>query len=831
MEDFGIRVERAALLHDIGKLVLRAQPARMNHSQAGVAFLQRYAESEDADILRAVGHHHAAALRSLSQAAPSDLSYLVYEADNLAAGSDRRALEASEQEGFSARKPLDSIFSVFGREAAAGAGEAQAPGVGAYHLQGLLAKDRPQYPQPAARVQATTAEYAELLAYLEANFQRRSPFRMEIHELTRVLEGVLSYVPSSTSLGEAADISLYDHVRLTAAYAVLLYRYLAAKGVTDYRGTLFSQAAVQALRQEETGLLVSGDLSGIQSFIYTIPSAGALKSLRGRSFYLEILMENIADEILARAGMSRSSLLYTGGGHFYLLLPHTPEARAALEEARESINDWMLAQFGSRLYLALAWTPFAAQEFLPGAEPGTRGVFRRVGELLAAEKLHRYSETQLAAMFAPESEINRTLAEGRECSICHTSAVELVPYRDEGAEACPLCEGLFRFGERLLSADVFGVAEAPVGAVSLPVPGIGRSLYLCALSEREAEAHADWVRLYVKNRVDTGERLMTHLWMGDYSARTEKGRVQEFSELAHHSGGSLAARGICRLGVLRADVDNLGAAFLAGFPAQYATLSRTAVLSRALSLFFKRYINDVCAGRLAADGEAPFSLFGREKPRERFVHIVYSGGDDVFLVGAWDDLLELSVDLYRAFRRFTGGRLHFSAGFGMFDASFPVAEMARRTGELEDAAKQYPGKNAIALFGAAASARTGRAEDRPAVYGWEEFISEVCGEKLRFLQSHFDFVEGSGAGRRIALGKSCAYRLLSLLTAAGEGIDIARFAYTLARLDPGAQAESQPAYQEVRKELYAWYRDARSREQLVTALQLMIYSVREKETR
>ncbi len=108
---------------------------------------------------------------------------------------------------------------------------------------------------------------------------------------------------------------------LTAAYAVMLYRYLAAKGVTDYRGALFSRDSAQALRQETAGLLVSGDLSGIQAFIYTIPSAGALKSLRGRSFYLEILMENIADEILARAGMSRSSLLYTGSGHFYLLLP------------------------------------------------------------------------------------------------------------------------------------------------------------------------------------------------------------------------------------------------------------------------------------------------------------------------------------------------------------------------------------------------------------------------------------------------------------------------------------------------------------------------------
>ena len=316
MEDFGIRVERAALLHDIGKLVLRAHPARMNHSEAGVAFLRRYAEPEDEDILRAVGHHHASALRALSHASPSDLSYLVYEADNLAAGSDRRALEEPEQEGFSARKPLDSIFTVFGREAA---GADEAPEVGAYHLQGLLEKGRPQYPQPSARVQATTAEYEELYAYLEANFQRRSPFRMEIHELARVLEGVLSYVPSSTALGEAADVSLYDHVRLTAAYAVMLYRYLAAKGVTDYRGALFSRDSAQALRQETAGLLVSGDLSGIQSFIYTIPSAGALKSLRGRSFYLEILMENIADEILARAGMSRSSLLYTGGGHFYLL--------------------------------------------------------------------------------------------------------------------------------------------------------------------------------------------------------------------------------------------------------------------------------------------------------------------------------------------------------------------------------------------------------------------------------------------------------------------------------------------------------------------------------
>ena len=62
--------------------------------------------------------------------------------------------------------------------------------------------------------------------------------------------------------------------------------------------------------------LISGDISGIQNFIYTIPSKGALKSLRGRSFYLEILMEQIVDELLDALQLTRANLIYNGGGHF-----------------------------------------------------------------------------------------------------------------------------------------------------------------------------------------------------------------------------------------------------------------------------------------------------------------------------------------------------------------------------------------------------------------------------------------------------------------------------------------------------------------------------------
>jgi CRISPR-associated protein Csm1 len=67
--------------------------------------------------------------------------------------------------------------------------------------------------------------------------------------------------------------------------------------------------------------MFSCDISGIQQFIYTISSEKALKALRSRSFYLEIMMENLIDEILEKIGLSRANLIYSGGGHCYILLP------------------------------------------------------------------------------------------------------------------------------------------------------------------------------------------------------------------------------------------------------------------------------------------------------------------------------------------------------------------------------------------------------------------------------------------------------------------------------------------------------------------------------
>jgi hypothetical protein len=159
--------------------------------------------------------------------------------------------------------------------------------------------------------------------------------------------------------------------------------------------------------------------------------------------------------------------------------------------------------------------------------------------------------------------------------------------------------------------------------------------------------------------------------------------------------------------------------------------------------------------------------------------------------------------------------------------------MARRTGDLESRAKDQrgadgrPQKDSVALFGAVTEGRSlAEFERHTPIYGWDVFIDHVCGEKLAFLRANCIFEEGA-KGEQLSLGKSAVYRLLTLLEQDGQ-IQLARFAYALARLDPGAQSPAQEAYARVRTQLYEWYRDPAERRQLSTAFQLIIYSIREK---
>lgn len=825
----------ASLLHDIGKLNYKAGGERKTHSRLGADFLSAFCEDTEAGqaILRCVRYHHAKYLSS-AHLMDNDLAYLVCEADNIAAGADRReAVDNGEIFGFDSRLSLENVFNVF--EGTKKEEKSFFP------LRELNTGEAPNYPVKSPRPIASSGAYAEIVNDLKANFQRKAPQNMEPNELLRILEDTVSFVPSSTDKSQVADISLYDHVKMTAAIASALFRYLESHHIDNFKDYCFIHG--EKHRRDKNMLFISGDFSGIQKFIYQVPTKGAMRMLRGRSFYLQIVLENIIDEIFSQLGLSRANLIYSGGGHFYMLADNSEETVQLLEKAFHGVNDRLLALYGTRLYLAAGWVPVCAEELMGKTADGD-SIFYRVNKKVAEKKRVRYSLDQVRQMTDENSALNRMETGMKECGLCHHSLKSslLSDYMAESREedvklqVCPQCNGMYYLGKMMIDRNpdkdsTFFVVLNQKEPDSILLPAPFHDQWLKAVTSAEGKEYMKEgiiERIYSKNDSTTSEMIATRLWVGDYAAR-EDGKILDFADLAERSGGK-GEKGIRRLGILRADVDWLGAVFMAGLPGVYGTLSRYASMSRSLSMFFAGIISHICRKELPK-GQTPFYLFN-EKEGDRAVHIVYSGGDDIFLVGTWDDLLEMAVDLRRAFNTYTNGQLSFSAGLGFFSPSYPIIRMASDTGEMENGAKKKDEtvKDSIALFG------SGETDVDMPVFRWTELTEGVWGEKLEFLLSHFCLAGVNETERKpgmLSAGKSLLYRMLEILNE--PTFNLAHFAYVIARMDPESSKgrkctdDERQCYREVRYAFFQWgKKSGQDRRELETALRLVIYRMRDK---
>lgn len=813
---------KAALLHDIGKICYRANSNR-DHSSAGHEFMKSYFDNCTGEIkqfLDCILYHHAAKLKEASLS-DNDLSYIVYEADNIAAGIDRRDNE-EEMSGFDIEATLSSVFNIFAYD--------ENISVGKYYLKGMNPDDKFNYPSQK-NVKATASGYKDLLQVIDRNFRTKNPLSMDDNELLRIMEDTMSYVPSSTNRAEVCDISLFIHSKITGAIASCMYQYLENKNISNYKDVLLKKD----FRDKQIYLLVSGDISGIQDFIYNIPSSSALKSLRGRSAYLEIMLENFIDELLTELNLSRANLLYAGGGHFYLLASADEETKSVIASIQESFNTWLLKIFSGRLYLAMGTAECSANELMHSNQQGN--AFNFATREISCEKLNRYSETILQELFKSGSIYTKIKNPERECAVCHISGKELFPFSETGTFICPMCGSLIHFGEKILThGSVFVISKTKKSDTDLEMFGFNKKLWMSVVKSGSLENLKDNIyRIYSKNDAVTGSFIATRLWMADYTSRNSEQKVYDFKELASMS--CEMGRGINRIGVLRADVDNLGAAFMSGFvdtnspePMKYATFARYADLSRDMQMFFKLAVVKICEGSLddfSNEVRHAFNIFGIKKAGKRNVHIVYSGGDDMFLVGAWDELLETIVDIRNAFQRFTGGKLTFSAGMALFSPSFPISRMADMTGILEDFAKKIPGKDGIALFGVGTEVDGAEALKCEHVYKWSSFIKGVCEEKINFLLEHLTFDESNKA--KLFVGMTKFYKLFNLIEGMkSDRINLARFVYSLARMEPSINdANLKNKYASFSQKIYEWVRDDNDRQELLTAMTLLIYYLRE----
>lgn len=539
--------------------------------------------------------------------------------------------------------------------------------------------------------------------------------RVYLESILMLMQRYTWCVPSAY-YNSIPDISLYDHCRMTGALAAVLIDSDFSENELDALSASPDQSDINVAR------LVGGDISGVQDFIYTISSRGATSALRGRSFYLQLLTEAVARYTLRCLELPITNLIYAGGGHFYLLA--RPNDDKKLQEIQRNVSKILIRHHRGDLYLALASKSLHAPDFFDGKISFSWE--KLIGELQHI-KQRRYSELgdDLIFLFEP---LGHGGNEDHQCQVCGLEHSGTTSDEDSDERKCPTCRSYEEdLGDKLRRASYLVLEELPIPKpTALKEPGEPGKWddvlwYLGVKAEIKPDLNnlppAEYQRLILALKDDAlkgitptpntafGRRFLVNVaplvnekdvqeFANQLDEEIKKGDIKPFDLLQKQSIG------IPRLGVLRMDVDNLGKIFSNGL-GEKATLSRVAALSFAISLYFEGWVEHLAARRNQENGERLYSI--------------YSGGDDLFFVGSWDEIAELGREIRANLTPYAANHpgIHASAGIALVGGKYPLYQAASDAGVAEHQAKSLrPEKDTISFLGQALP--------------WEQFGTEGC---------------------------------------------------------------------------------------------------------
>lgn len=540
------RIQTAALLHDIGKFSSRTgqnppfdkqEREHFNtyaHALWSAHFVERYLhDSAMADWVRS--HHDYK-----SQTRESSIISL---ADWLSSGEREEDEDADRDRPETA--PLVNVLSRLtrcGNGSKTDTSEDKAPRSFFPLIAHGVFEDGFM---PREKVVSSAQEYGALWSEFEKTLERIDTRKTPHATWLALMRRFCSRIPAATPTrvkGYVPDISLYEHSRITAALAgCFAADNMTQEKISEIRTALSSGHTRHDILKKEICRLVCGNLSGIQEFLYTGPRKGAAKTLRARSFTLQLLAETCAAWLSEQAGLSSCSIVYNGGGRFYVLC----SLNAPLEQIERELESRLHAcpMFDGVLSVFLGWTDLAPADFLGGAFSEK---WREAGAAANEKRTRRYS--QLAAQDY-DSVFGSSLRADR---IASWESVE--PAEDEqGVPDQDKC--YLDLGRKLPNAKWLvkcRASNAPDG-INKIFARFGIEYELCTALD-EAGDHGEWLELVQLGGLDAAglSRLPSRTALSYRSTATHwpsverSGAPATFEEIAARSTGAK------KLGVLHA---------------------------------------------------------------------------------------------------------------------------------------------------------------------------------------------------------------------------------------------------------------------------------------
>jgi CRISPR-associated protein Csm1 len=724
MENFNQReyqtVILGALLHDVGKMLQRGNFGSLDtsgkHPQVSSVFVSAFKEFfskfVDFELFQTIvqRHHEDPRLGAdlICQNAPPDLRalcYLVSQADNYS--SSERSEKTESYQDFK----LTPLVSVFGRVEV----DKDLPEVLKYRLNKLS----PENAFPEKFNLYDENEFNVHLKNFGEDFKKltdglqQPDFDILISNLLTLLMKYAWCIPSNTQ-EQIPDVSLFDHLKTTCVIAACLYQ---------YHHPHFIESEVRDSDVEKFVLLV-GDLSGIQKYIFGIKhvgAGGAAKRLRARSFQVSINAEIVSHKILHAFNLPLANILMVSGGKFYILLPRRQDLIDRLRAVITEIDSWFYKELHAEINVNIATLSLSGKDFRDYSK-----ALKRLNKTLQQTKKRPFASILLDDTGWSEERSLLDVDFGAEEKLCKACGRFPGIEREDGKFICTRCDDDKAAGQLLPNAKYIAFYKNQTGRFQafgytydlLISPQAKHEPYLLvSIDEPLLNCLYPVSHRFIANHVSkfVNKEECDRCHQSDCS---EKGQVMKdqpkmFECIANESTGRKM------LGYLKADVDNLGAVFAFGLK-ENRTVSRVATLSRMLDVFFSGYMQ---------------KLIEDNYPE---LYTVYSGGDDVLVIGPWDSIIHFAQELNDEFKRFTciNRNLTLSAGIALVKHNYPVFRAETMADVSIKMSKNSPGKDSLTVFGQTAK--------------WDR-VSEIIGQSERLSGWLKNKMVSSGFARNLLI--------------------------------------------------------------------------------
>ncbi len=668
-------VSLAGLLHDIGKLRQRAEE-KINdsyneeyaksvdnhlsyvHAVHTAEFLDKFikdfgieANSSEDNLINIASYHHKDIDESLHK--------IVRFADRLASGFERTS--SSDEQNYKKAR-LVSIFSSIKTTS-----DHEPPKT--YWPIKKLSYDI----VPQSNLEESEEAYKKLYKEFIEDIKKVKADNFDIFfdGLSYVLEQYLWCVPSS-SYHTKADISLYNHLKVSAAFAAALYRYFEVVGnIPDLHD------------ETKAFVLIQGDFSGIQKFIFSTQGESnkfAAKILRARSFFVSLSTDIVAYSLCKALGLTRASIVMNAGGKFTILGANIDGIEQKIQEVLKTVNrEFWRMSFGQTQF-AIDYIALSPNNFM--SVQNDDSFAKRFEELtlkLEATKLKPNFDSYVFDDYL------KSISES-EHGICKICGIHPAKYNIDNTPICEYCKRMKRIGEQLVSKPRFSIAkegEIPIfGGYFLNFNKESNALLTFDIDfEKEFSGYAkSKISTYVPRLEEGFKNNKLYKEIRDLEG-LEAHDIKPFSCIAKDALRieNEEAVGSDFLGILKADMDNLGYIFAKGF--DKLTFSKLANLSFMMDFFFTGWL--------------------QYEIRQNFksIYTVFSGGDDVFLIGPFSQIIDLSRRIYDHLAEYTQNKdIHLSCGIYFAKDKIPVYQMADASEDNLSKSKHAGGKNSITVF-------------------------------------------------------------------------------------------------------------------------------------